>query len=157
MTTVPVVRFVVAGIDGVGGCETCPYAVVYDGACRICGRLVNLLRRWDAGGLLELVPSQAAGVRARFPWIPTSAYAEAVQLIGPGGRTWQGAAAIEQLLEILPRGRLFSWIFRLPFARTLADRFYKWFARKRYRLGCGAHCQYRPLTVDYEVEGGDSA
>ncbi len=108
-----------------------------------------MLRAWDRDEQIEIVPSQASGVMARFPWIPARAYADALQLIGPGGRTWQGAAAIEQLLEILPKGRLVSWIFKIPFMRTLADRFYKWFARNRYRLGCGAHCQSRPLDVDF--------
>jgi predicted DCC family thiol-disulfide oxidoreductase YuxK len=31
--------------------------------------------------------------------------------------------------------------------RALADRFYRWFARNRYRLGCGSHCQSRPADV----------
>ncbi|HEV2132443.1 MAG TPA: DCC1-like thiol-disulfide oxidoreductase family protein, partial [Longimicrobiaceae bacterium] len=74
---------------------------------------------------------------------------EAVQLIGPGGRTWQGADAIEQLLKILPRGRLIGWVFRVPLMGGLIDRFYRWFARNRYRLGCGEHCQYRPLKIDH--------
>lgn len=151
---VPVVRFTIAGRDrdapsgGLGR----PYTVVYDGACRVCQRLVRMLQRWDRQGLIEELPSQAAGVRARFPWIPERAYAESVQLVGPGGRTWQGAAAIEQVIDIMPRGKLVSWIFKIPFVRALADRFYRWFARNRYRLGCGEHCQYRKLRLEY----GDS-
>ena len=31
--------------------------------------------------------------------------------------------------------------------RVIADRFYRWFARNRYRLGCGAHCQSRPIET----------
>ena len=46
-----------------------------------------------------------------------------------------------------------SWIFSIPFVRPLAERFYRWFARNRYRLGCGEHCQFRPQDVDF----GDSA
>jgi predicted DCC family thiol-disulfide oxidoreductase YuxK len=146
--TVPVVRFTVAGqpetpSHGLGRA----YTVVYDGDCKVCTRLVKLLRKWDRSGLLEIVPSQQQGVMARFPWIPPRAYAEALQLVAADGTTWQGAAAIEKLLDVLPRGRLISWIFRVPFVRTLADRFYRWFARNRYRLGCGAHCQSRPLDV----------
>jgi predicted DCC family thiol-disulfide oxidoreductase YuxK len=78
-----------------------------------------------------------------------------VQLIGPGGETWQGSAAIEQLLNILPRGRLIAWVFHLPFVRVLADRFYRWFAKNRYHLGCGDHCQSRPLNVIFDE--GDAA
>lgn len=152
MKTYPVVEFTVRGesrFDGLGR----PYTVVYDGNCRVCTRLVGGLRRWDRPHELEIVPSQAPGVMARFPWIPRHAYAEALQLVGPGGETWQGSAAIEQLLNVLPRGRLVSWVFRIPFMRGIADRFYRWFARNRYRLGCGEHCQSRPLSVAF----GDDA
>jgi predicted DCC family thiol-disulfide oxidoreductase YuxK len=147
--TVEVVRFTIAGVDRAAPSQGLgrPYTVVYDGTCKVCGRLVTLLRKWDRRHEIEVVPSQQPGVMARFPWIPARAYAEAVQLIGPGGRTWSGAAAIEELLNILPKGRLLSWVFKIPFVRGLADRFYKWFARNRYHFGCGAHCQSRPMDV----------
>jgi predicted DCC family thiol-disulfide oxidoreductase YuxK len=148
--TVPVVRFTVAGQETATHGLGRAYTVVFDGDCRICTRLSRVLRDWDAGRQLEVVSSQQPGVTARFPWIPPRAYAEALQLIAADGTTWQGAAAIEQLLTVLPRGRLISWVFRIPFVRTLADRFYRWFARNRYRLGCGAHCQSRPLDVIWD-------
>jgi predicted DCC family thiol-disulfide oxidoreductase YuxK len=118
-------------------------AVLYDGDCAVCTRLAGVLRRLDSRGTFEILTSQAPGVAARFPWIPPAAYRESLQLV-EGGRTLQGAAAIERILDLLPRGRWISWIFSLPFARPLAERFYRWFARNRYRLGCGAHCRYRP-------------
>jgi predicted DCC family thiol-disulfide oxidoreductase YuxK len=82
----------------------------------------------------------------RFPWIPATALADALQLVAIDGTTRQGAAAIEQLLYVLPKGRLFAWIFQVPLIRPLADRFYRWFARNRYRFGCSSHCQTRPLS-----------
>lgn len=142
--TVPVVRFTVAGEEGVSGGLGRAYTVVFDGDCKVCTRLAGVLRQWDRRHELEVVSSQQPGVMARFPWIPPRAYAEALQMVAADGTTWQGAAAIEKLLDVLPRGRLISWLFRLPFARTFADRFYRWFARNRYRLGCGSHCQSRP-------------
>lgn len=146
--TVPVVRFTVAGENeepsaGLGRA----YTVVYDGDCRVCTRLASVLETWDSSRQLEVVSSQRQGVMARFPWIPAHAYADALQLVARDGTTWQGAAAIERLLDVLPRGRWISWVFRIPFVRPLADRFYRWLARNRYRLGCGAHCQTRPLDV----------
>ena len=68
-------------------------------------------------------------------------------MIARDGTTWSGAAAIERLLDVLPKGKLISWIFRIPFARGLADKFYRWFARNRYRLGCGEHCMTRPADM----------
>lgn len=146
--TVPVVQFTIAGMDtvaseGLGR----PYTVVYDGNCKVCGRLVKLLRAWDRRSELEIVPSQAPGVMARFPWIPAKAYAEALQMIGPGGETWSGARAVEQILLVVPKGGLIAWLFKVPYVRVIADRFYRWFARNRYRLGCGAHCQSRPIET----------
>lgn len=149
--TVPVVQFTVAGMPDVPGEGLGrPYTVVYDGNCKVCGRLVKVLRAWDRRDELEIVPSQAPGVMARFPWIPAKAYAEALQLIGPGGETWSGALAVEQILLVLPKGRLIAWLFRIPYVRAIADRFYRWFARNRYRLGCGSHCQSRPVDILFE-------
>jgi predicted DCC family thiol-disulfide oxidoreductase YuxK len=148
--TVPVVRFTVVGDEAASPGLGRPYTVVFDGDCRVCTRLSKVLRAWDRDEQLEVVSSQQPGVMARFPWIPPRAYADALQLVAADGTTWQGAASIEQLLDVLPRGRLVSWIFRIPFVRTIADRFYKWFARNRYRLGCGAHCQSRPLDVIWD-------
>jgi predicted DCC family thiol-disulfide oxidoreductase YuxK len=117
--------------------------------------MARLLARWDRKRELEIIPSQAPGVRARYPWIPERSYAESLQVIRNGdGRTWQAGASIEQLLKVMPRGRLISWLFRIPFVRPLADRFYRWFARNRYRMGCGEHCAVRPADLDYRDGGG---
>jgi predicted DCC family thiol-disulfide oxidoreductase YuxK len=94
---------------------------------------------------LEIVPSQTAGLAQRFPWIPAHAYDESIQVIrAQDGRTWQGAAAIEQLLDILPKGKFAGWIFSIPLVRPIAERFYRWFARRRYQFGCNKHCSVRP-------------
>ena len=140
-------RFTVAGEETASHGLARAYTVVFDGDCQVCTRLSKVLRDWDRRHTLDIVSSQQPGVMARFPWIPLRAYADALQLVAADGTTWQGAAAIEQLLNVLPRGRLIAWIFKVPFVRTFADRFYRWFARNRYRLGCGSHCQARSLDV----------
>lgn len=145
----PVVHFVYGGQQAAAAGTGRPYTVVYDGVCKVCNRLVALLRKWDTRNMLEIVPFQNTTVLDRFPWIPAEEYAKAVQLVGPGGQTWQGAAAIEQLLEVLPKGGLIGWVFDVPFVGGLIDRFYRWFARNRYRFGCGEHCASRPLKLDF--------
>jgi predicted DCC family thiol-disulfide oxidoreductase YuxK len=107
----------------------------------MCASMVKVVREADVRGDIEILPSQAPGVAARFPWIPAHAYTESIQLVGPGNQTWQGAAAVERLLTILPRGRWIAWIFEVPFVRAIAERLYRWVARNRYRLGCGDHCR----------------
>lgn len=153
--TVPVVRFVIGGQGATTAGTGRPYTVVYDGTCRVCTRLATLLDRWDREKQLEVIPFQNTSVLDRFPWIPAEAYAEAMQLIGPGGRTWQGADAIEQLLKLLRYGGALGWAFRIPYFGALFSRFYRWFARNRYRFGCGEHCQLRPAQLDFGDLPGD--
>ncbi len=121
------------------------YTVVYDGHCSVCRRIVAGLTRWDRGGKLEVVPAQAPGVQARFPWIGERAFTESMQVVrASDGKTWQGAAAIELLLDLLPRGRWITWVFSVPLVRGLAEKLYRWFARNRYQMGCGKHCKAHP-------------
>lgn len=154
--SVPVVRFTVAGehahepVAPSIGEPRRRYTVVYDGHCKVCGRMVKMLTKWDRNHELEIIPSQAPGVQERFPWIPPRAYVESVQVIRVSdGKTWQAASALEELLKVLPQGRLISWLFKIPFVRPLVDRFYRWFARNRYKLGCGEHCAAREADLDY--------
>jgi predicted DCC family thiol-disulfide oxidoreductase YuxK len=157
--TVPVVRFTVRGqrspVAPAFGDPDSAYSVIYDGDCKICQRLARRLAVWDRRGCFEIVPSQQPGVRARFPWIPAHAYMESLQLVRSDGRTWQGAEAVERILTVVPRGRWISWIFRVPFVRAIADRIYRWFARNRYRLGCGEHCQLKPADLTFDPEPRD--
>jgi predicted DCC family thiol-disulfide oxidoreductase YuxK len=157
MTTVPIVRFTVAG-EQTHDHPLAPafaepgqrYAVIYDGHCKVCGRMVKMLRKWDRNHELEIIPSQASGIRERFPWIPPRAYVESIQVVRTtDGKTWQGARALEELLKALPKGRLISWLFRIPLVRPVVDLFYRWFARNRYRFGCGEHCQVHEADLDY--------
>jgi len=149
--TVPVVHFSLKGAPTDVPCDPTgrPYTVVFDGTCTVCGKLVKLLRTWDRNSMLEILPSQNGCVRSRFPWIPDRAFLESVQLIGPGGQTWQGAAAIERVIDLMPKGKLITWVFSIPFVRPLAEKFYRWFARNRYKLGCGQHCQLRAVDLDF--------
>ena len=147
--TIPVVRFVIRGQENAAMGSGRPWTVVYDGQCKVCGRLVKLLDRWDTHDEIETIPFQNTAVLDRFPWIPGEAYAQAMQLIGPGGQTWQGGYAIEQLLKILPFGGALGWAFRVPFFGELFNRFYRWFARNRYKFGCGEHCALRPQQLDF--------
>lgn len=145
--TAPVVRFTGAGASSaaaealaVGVGEHRPWVVIYDGNCQVCGRIVRRLRAWDRDGVLEIVPSQRPGVAERFPRLTPRHFAESVQLVGPGGETHQGAAAVERILDLLPKGWLVTWLFSIPLVRPLSERLYRWFARNRYHLGCGEHC-----------------
>lgn len=120
------------------------YTVIYDGDCRVCQRSVAALAKWDHHGALEIIPSQAPGVAQRFSWIAPSAFEESIQVIrSADNKTWRGAAAVEELMRVVPRGARVSWIFSIPFARSIAEKLYRWFAGNRQRFGCKDHCEVR--------------
>ena len=117
------------------------HTLVYDGQCRVCQRGMTAIRSMDRAGAIEIVASQDPGVRARFSAIPAHAFDEAMHLIARDGTIWSGAAAIEEVLRVLPRTRWFAPLFSIPLARGIAARIYRWFARNRHKLGCGDHCK----------------
>lgn len=112
------------------------YTLVYDGDCRFCRRQVDLIERWDRGDAIEAVPFQTADLQRLG--VSRAAAEEAMHLVSPGGETWRGAAAARELLTLLPGGRLVAWLFDLPGAMYLAERAYRWIARRRHRFGCGS-------------------
>jgi predicted DCC family thiol-disulfide oxidoreductase YuxK len=117
-----------------------PYTVVYDGQCDVCIRMVNRLRDWDRDARFEMVAYQSDGVMGRFPDISEREFRESVQLIGAEGVRWEGADAVEKILELVPRARPLAWLFRIPLARPIARRAYRTFSRNRSRFGCSDHC-----------------
>jgi predicted DCC family thiol-disulfide oxidoreductase YuxK len=130
-----------------------PYALIHDGGCAVCGRLVRLVERWDRRALIETIPSGRPDLAARFPWLTAAECDRAMQLVGPGGETWSGGAAVERLLKLLPHGWLAGWIFRLPMGGRAAERVYRWFARNRYRFGCSEHCQLTAAALPAHHSG----
>ncbi len=115
------------------------YTLLVDGTCRLCARLVTTVRAWDRDGRVECVPYQDPSVPARFPRLAPAALAGQVHLVAADGATWTGAAAIERLLGLMPRGRALAWVFRLPLAGRIAEHVYRRVARDRHRFGCVAH------------------
>ncbi len=116
------------------------HTVLYDGSCPLCCRAVTRLKGWNSDGALEFLSSDSPRIETEFSWITKEQLAEALYLVGPGNQTWAGARAVEELVRILPRFRLVSWVFRLPFARAFARFGYRQIARNRNALGCDDHC-----------------
>jgi predicted DCC family thiol-disulfide oxidoreductase YuxK len=117
--------------------------VVYDGECTVCTGLVKRLDDLDTEGHFEAVPYQDDEVRRALSFIPHSAFEDALQLVAPDGRNWEGATAVEAIVAQLPATAWASPLFRLPGVRPLARKGYRAFAKNRHRLGCGEHCALR--------------
>lgn len=103
----------------------------------------------DREDRIETIPFQDPSVPERFPEIPGTRLEEAMQLVGPEGRRWEGARAAEEALRLLPRWRVLGPLFRIPGVRRVAHVIYGQVARNRRRFGCGDHC-----GVSARKEGG---
>lgn len=121
-----------------------PGALVYDGDCDFCTRSVRLLSRLDTRRQLTFIPLQDPDLPRRHPGLDPAALQRAMHLILPDGRVLAGAEALPHIARMLPLGRPFSLLFRLPGVMDLADRLYRLVARNRHRLGCrSSSCERR--------------
>lgn len=114
-----------------------PCLLIYDANCRLCVATKERLGRAGMGlpgSGVRMIPyesQEAASVLgAQYrPGPPSMAY-----LISPAGGVSQGVDAFLPLMHGLPGGKFVRWMLKGPIARSLAERFYRWIARHRYRL-----------------------
>ena len=132
--------------------------VLYDGACNLCRSSVERVRRMDRHGFIELVDLRDANVPARFPQVDIDEAMRLMQAVDPRGRVYSGADAWARIGLALPPWKLIAWLLLLPGIHFVAQRFYGWIARNRYRWNrelcedgtCALH-------VDQRSNGGNSA
>ncbi len=131
-------------IDGVRITPT-GWTLIFDGDCEFCLRQVRFIRRRDRAGRIEAIPFQTADLGAIG--VSRQAAEEAMQLVSPAGDVWQGASAARELLKLLPGFAPLAWLFRIPGAMLLAERVYRWIARRRHRFGCDSPaCRRGPVA-----------
>lgn len=107
--------------------------VLYDGACNLCRSSVERVRRMDPHGFIELVDLHDASVPERFPQVNIDEAMRLMQAVDPRGRVYSGADAWARIGLALPGWRLIAWLLLLPGIHFVANRFYGWVARNRYR------------------------
>ena len=108
--------------------QTVP-TLIYDGECDFCTRWVRRIRKWDRAGAVRYLALQdpeapaVAGVsRARLR--------QAACFVGTDGVVFAGAAAARELFACMPGGWLPSSVFRIPGAMAIAQRTYRYIARR---------------------------
>lgn len=110
-----------------------PTYVLYDGACPICQKQAAFFRRHDRHKRLTLVDIQTAEGRALLPDIPQEKLQAELHFYHPDERPLSGMPALCAAYRTIGIG----WILAptgWPIIKPLADRFYQWFARNRYRI-----------------------
>ena len=105
--------------------------MLYDAECRFCLRLARRFEPLLASRRLELLPLQTPWVRAKLGLADSLLLTE-MRLLLPDGTHFGGADA---LIEI---SRRYWWAWplrqmtRIPAARRLVHRGYRWVARRRH-------------------------
>ena len=107
--------------------------VLYDGACNLCRASVARVRRMDPRARIELLDLHDAGVAGRFPQVNLDEAMRLMQAVDPGGRVYSGADAWAQIGLALPGWKRIAWLLLVPGIHFVAQHFYAWVARNRYR------------------------
>lgn len=107
--------------------------VLYDGACNLCRASVARVRRMDPRSLIELVDLHDASVPERFPQVNIVEAMRLMQAVDRGGRVYSGTDAWARIGLALPGWKLAAWVLLMPGIHFVAQRFYGWVARNRYR------------------------
>lgn len=103
--------------------------LIYDDRCDFCRRWVARLARWDRRQRIVLVSlwdQEAPALSGR----PRAALREAIHVVRSDGAVFAGAAAAREAVGLLPGGAIVRWAARVPGVMPLAERAYRWIARR---------------------------
>jgi metal-sulfur cluster biosynthetic enzyme/predicted DCC family thiol-disulfide oxidoreductase YuxK len=103
--------------------------VIYDGACGFCRRWVARLRRWDWNRHLDYLPLQDPRAE-ELSGRPRAALEDAAHVVLPSGETLVGAAGFRAICAYLPGGHVPRMLLGVPGVQALAERGYRWIARR---------------------------
>jgi len=103
--------------------------VVYDARCGFCLRWVGRLRRWDRRNVIEFLPLQDERALL-LTGVGRDALQQAAHVVLPSGEVLAGAAAFQALCPFLPGGSLPHVLLSVPGALPVAERVYRWIARR---------------------------
>jgi predicted DCC family thiol-disulfide oxidoreductase YuxK len=105
--------------------------LVYDGECEFCTRLARWVEQRDRKHRVAVKPSQESGLIEALG-LTREEVGRAAWAVEPGGRRFEGAAAINRVLRELGGGwSLAASPYGAPPIRWLENRYYKRVARRR--------------------------
>jgi predicted DCC family thiol-disulfide oxidoreductase YuxK len=109
--------------------------VFFDGACSLCRKSVQLLRRLDWGKHLDYVDVRhAADQRVLRLSVPPTVLLEQMHVQKPNGVLLKGFAALRYLARWLPALWPVLPLLYLPGVGAVGQRLYLWVARNRFHL-----------------------
>jgi predicted DCC family thiol-disulfide oxidoreductase YuxK len=118
--------------------------LIYDGDCGFCYKTAHLAEMWS-NGRITIIAWQNVPQQMQELGLTDADGMEQVWFVDENGRLTGGAAAVNAVLGGIWWARPFSWLSRLPLARQLEDKVYRWVADNRTRLSGGTpQCSSQP-------------
>lgn len=112
-----------------------PATLLYDGGCGPCAAFARWVKAADLGNRIEARRLEEPDMVRRYGKSLGERYYASFHM-DTGRNVASGAEAIPVLLSLLPGGRLWGPLARLPWNRSLLAWGYDWLARARNRTGC---------------------
>lgn len=107
--------------------------VFFDGACPLCRREIDLIRRLDSGGRVRTTDISAPDFDAGSLGVPSQTLMRTIHGRLPDGSWIRGVEVFRQLYGVVGFRRLVA-LSRWPFIRGALDLAYRFFSRHRLRL-----------------------
>lgn len=104
----------------------------YDGSCPLCAREIDHLRRLDRDARIRFEDINEDDFSRRYPNVDPQE-ASAILLGEYHGERIRGLDVTHRAWSLVGRGWLTAPL-RWPLIRPVADRVYRWFAPRRYRI-----------------------
>jgi predicted DCC family thiol-disulfide oxidoreductase YuxK len=122
------------------------YHVIYDGNCNLCVNFTRLLEQFDRGQIFDYIPMQEKTVLEGFGITARDCEMGMILINGDDpNQRWQGSAAAEEIMSLLPMGEMFILVYRsLPGTKWLGDRTYEQIRDHRYQLFGAREETYHP-------------
>jgi predicted DCC family thiol-disulfide oxidoreductase YuxK len=120
--------------------------LLFDGACGMCTRSVELVLKLNRTGEPQAEPLQSSGAAERLGILP-SRLLESVRWLDASGAVYAGAEAANAALSSAVGTRLPLRLYRIPGVRFLEDVVYRWVAGHRHRFpGTTPYCDSYPAN-----------
>jgi len=107
--------------------------IFYDGGCPLCAIEMRHLKRLNQDNKLGFVDIMAADFAERFPALDWQALNDRIHAMRADGTMLIGLDVTYEAWRLVGKGWLYAPL-RWPLVKPLADRFYLWFAKHRYRI-----------------------
>lgn len=111
------------------------YALLYDGACRICTSQIQTVSAYNRADLIEMLDMNDPHAQQRFPQVTPEMAQRELHLVAPDGQFYQGADAVRETLLRLPDLRGLGMLMGFPGVMLFARPLYGLIAANRYLLG----------------------